>query len=154
MIDYPAIWDEVTSNFPGYLGRIHGPEHWRAVEHMGVKKIAHLMDAFGKSVDCDVIRLFAVLHDSCRQSDNHDPEHGRRAAEYAKEMRGRLYDLDDPRYELLYRAIAGHADGYTSEDLTIGACWDADRWDLWRVGITIDPTYISIPEMRVRVPKL
>ena len=150
MIDYLAIWKEVTASFPEELSRIHGPEHWHRVEDVGLK-IVHLMESYGKWVDPDVVRLFAVLHDSRREDDNNDPEHGRRAANYAQEMRGRLFEISDARFDLLYRAIAGHADGYTAEDLTIGACWDADRWDLRRLGIAPDPSFISLPEMRVRI---
>ena len=60
MIDYHAIWNEVTSRFPPGLSSIHGPEHWHRVEDVGLK-MANLTGA-----DRDVLRLFAVLHDSCR----------------------------------------------------------------------------------------
>ena len=151
MIDYKAIWRQETQRFnEKELSSIHGPEHWDNVEAVGLK-IAHMLEAYGKYVDRDVIRLFAVLHDSCRISDNHDPDHGRRAAEYAKQMRGGLFELDDVRFDLLHKAIAWHADGYTVEDTTIGACFDADRMDLRRVGIEPDPSLISTPQMRVRI---
>ena len=58
-------------------------------------------------------------------------------------MRGRLFDLEDGSFDLLCKACADHADGYVSEDPTIGACWDADRLDLWRVGITPTPDLLS-----------
>ena len=150
MIDYPAIWSEVRSRFPCKLESIHGSEHWLRVEVVGLK-IAHLLESGGKYVDRDVVKLFVVLHDSCRLNDGSDPDHGRRAAIYAREMRGRLFDLDDARFELLFKALGAHADGFTSSDLTIGTCFDADRWDLRRFGITLDPAYISIPEMRARI---
>jgi uncharacterized protein len=154
MIDYKAIWCEARGKFNRReLSSIHGPEHWDTVEAVGLK-IAHLMEAMNQQVHRDVVRLFAVLHDSCRESDGSDPEHGRRAAEYAKELRGRLFDLSDQQFSLLIQALTYHADGFTSGDLTIGACWDADRMDLWRVGIKVDPAYISIPAMRRRIPHL
>ena len=151
MVDYEAIWKEVTEGFNSRgLSRIHGPDHWHNVEDVGLK-IAHLLEAFGKYVDRDVVRLFAVLHDSRRVSDGNDPDHGRRAAEYAKEMRGRLFELDDVLFDLLYKAVACHADGFTVSEPTIGACLDADRMDLRRLGIRPDPSLISTPEMRVRL---
>lgn len=152
MIDYKAIWREVISRFPDdpWGTAIHGKEHWHRVEDVGLK-VAHLMESLGKPVDRDVVRLFAVLHDSCRLDDGTDPDHGRRAAEYTKEIRGRLFDLDDTRFEVLRKAIEGHADGYTSKNLTIGACWDSDRMDLRRLGIKPDPSLISLPEMRARL---
>jgi len=30
----------------------------------------------------------------------------------------------------------------------VGACWDADRFNLWRVGIEPDPRYLSTPAAR------
>jgi uncharacterized protein len=63
-------------------------------------------------------------------------------------MRGRLFELDDSRFELLYEAIAQHSDGFTSPDITIGTCFDADRMDLHRVGINPDPAYISNWQVR------
>jgi len=112
------------------------------VENVGLK-IARMNGA-----DTDVVRLFAVLHDSCRLDDNGDPEHGMRAAEYAREMRGRLFDMSDEKFKLLYHACKWHAHGDTAADPTIGACWDADRMDLRRVGIEPDPSFFSTPEAR------
>jgi len=143
MIEYQPIWDEVISNFHCELNSIHGREHWRRVEDVGLK----IVKLAGKA-DVDVVRLFAVLHDSCRRNDNHDPQHGMRAAEYAKMRRGRLFDLDDEKFELLYTACAWHADGEITSNLTVGACWDADRMDLRRVGIEPDPSFFSTPEVR------
>ena len=40
-----------------------------------------------------------------------------------------------PRLGLLCRACAGHADGLTSAEPTVGVCWDADRLNLWRVRV-------------------
>jgi len=137
MIQYKAIWDEVRAGFRLPLKSIHGYDHWQRVEGDAIK-IARAEDAI-----IDVVKLFAIFHDSCRLDDNYDPDHGRRAATYAGEMRGRLFTLDDYAFELLTYALAVHADGYTSKDPTIGACWDADRLDLWRVGITPDSSLFS-----------
>lgn len=137
MINYQPIWDEVSSRFRLGLASIHGYDHWTSVEGYGMK-IARADDAV-----MSVVRLFAILHDSCRMDDNIDPEHGMRAAEYANEMRGRLFDISDEHFGRLYDACKWHADGETSRDITIGACWDADRLDLGRVGITPDLSLFS-----------
>ena len=50
-------------------------------------------------------------------------------------MRGKLVHLDDDRFDLL-EACRLHTDGHTVGDRTLLACWDADRLDLGRVGIT------------------
>jgi hypothetical protein len=36
-----------------------------------------------------------------------------------------------------------HTDGHITDDPLVGACWDADRLDLPRVGIAPDPRYLS-----------
>jgi len=136
-IDYRAIWDEVISKFRCDLNSIHGPEHWRRVE----RNAATIATRSG--ADIIVVRLFAVLHDSCRLNDYGDPEHGTRAAEYARELRRRLFKIDDVRFDTLYQACRWHAHGYTSMDPTIGACWDADRLDLARVCVIPDPSFFS-----------
>src|SRR5262249_48780677 len=53
--------------------------------------------------------------------------------------RGKLIHLDDHKFDLLFDACRLHTDGHTTGDRTLLACWDADRLDLGRVGITPDP---------------
>lgn len=96
----------------------------------------------------DVVRLFAVLHDSRRIHEHTDPEHGPRAAEFARTLRGRLFDLPDHEFDLLHRACAGHTHERTHPDVTIRACWDADRLDLGRVGISPHPKYLGTEVVR------
>ena len=47
--------------------------------------------------------------------------------------------LPDHEFGLLYRACAGHTLERTHPDITIQTCWDADRLDLGRAGITPYP---------------
>lgn len=93
--------------------------------------------------DLRVCELFAFLHDSRRQDEWEDPDHGARAAEYAAWLRGKGYfELDDSAFALLQQACIGHSLGETRADATIQACWDSDRLDLGRVGIRPDPRYL------------
>ena len=108
---------------------LHGPNHWKNVEIYGLR-LCGLNGA-----DETIIRLFAVLHDAERQNEGHDPQHGRRAADLARTLNGTSFRLDEQRMSLLIDALSYHNDGLTSEDITIGTCWDADRMDLPRVGI-------------------
>jgi uncharacterized protein len=87
-------------------------------------------------------QLFALLHDSRRVNESWDPDHGPRAAEFARTLRGRLFDLPDHEFRLLHRACADHTHERTHPDLTVQTCWDADRLDLGRVGITPHPSYL------------
>ncbi len=85
---------------------------------------------------------FAFLHDSQRVNDGRDPWHGRRAADFAVKLRreGVLDELDAPSFEHLCEAMRLHSDGHTTGEPAIVACWDADRLDLGRVGISPDPS--------------
>jgi uncharacterized protein len=136
-IDFDVVWDHVVSEFRGDPSSIHGPSHWRRVEANGLK-IAAINHA-----STTVVRLFAVLHDSRRTDDSSERIHGELAAEYAATLRGELFDLDDQSFELLQDACRSHTHGRLSSEPTIGACWDADRLDLGRVGIIPDPNLMS-----------
>ena len=61
----------------------------------------------------------------------------------SRTLRGRLFDLTDHEFHLLHRACAGHTHERTHLDVTIQTCWDADRLDLGRVGITPHPKYLG-----------
>lgn len=63
------------------------------------------------------VRLFAVLHDSCREDETSDPEYGLRVANRAKELRGRFFLLDDVLFEKLLVCCTDHDKGLTSPDL-------------------------------------
>jgi uncharacterized protein len=119
-------------------GSIHGPGHWRTVEAHGIW-LAQRTNA-----DLRVVRAFAMLHDCCRVDDGCDPGHGDRAAHFVAAARHpQLADFSECDIGLLCLAIRHHTDGETSSDTTIGTCWDADRLDLTRCGITLDADYFS-----------
>lgn len=117
---------------PGYVLSpmgIHGLPHWARVLEIGLR----LAERTG--ADARVVALFAVFHDARRKNDSYDPGHGRRGAELAAHLRDDL-GLTDPQFELLAYACTHHTDGRTEGDATVRTCWDSDRLDLWRVGIT------------------
>ena len=140
---WAQLWVLATRGFA--LGRDsdHGPDHWQRVENNGVRIIAG-----AGAGDVTVVRLFAVLHDSQRTNEFHDPEHGQRAADWARAIRRELFELDDERFEQLQYALIWHDKGKVNDDPTIGACWDADRLDLPRVGIQPHPRLMSTPFAR------
>ena len=87
-----------------------------------------------------VIRLFAYLHDSCRENDGFDEQHGPRAAKMMNSLRQTLLkDLSDHQFELLQTACRLHTTTRRTGNPTIDACFDADRLDLGRVNITPNP---------------
>lgn len=69
-------------------------------------------------------------------------EHGPRAARFAKKLRGRVFDLDDDAFQLLFTACEGHTHERTHPDVTVQTCYDSDRLDLGRVGIMPEPSYL------------
>ncbi len=129
--DYALPWHET-----------HGVGHWARVFRNGMR----LAQATG--ADVDVVQLFAVFHDARRINEGTDFGHGKRAAEYAAQLRGTVFDLPDEQFRLLVDACAGHTDGGTTGDITIQTCWDADRLDLGRVGICPNPTRLCTDAAR------
>ena len=116
------------------LGGDHGVAHWARVLENGLR----LAEETGANVQ--VVSLFAILHDSRRINEMTDPDHGPRAAEFAAELRGSVYDLDNREFRLLHKACHGHAHERTHPNVTIQTCWDSDRLDLGRVGIMPHPS--------------
>jgi uncharacterized protein len=114
----------------------HGVSHWARVLETGLRL------APGTGANPQVIQLFAVLHDSKRINEGIDPDHGRRAADYAARLRGSLMHLIHSDFDLLYHACACHTDGLTTGDRTVQTCWDSDRLDLGRVDITPTAEYL------------
>jgi uncharacterized protein len=128
-IDFEKLWQIVLSNKNRIHLQIHGPEHWARVERNGL----YLCQENG--ADETIVRLFALFHDSMRCDDARDPEHGLRGAEYAKLLLNKEYQLTTEQFELLYEACQHHNKQRTTDNKTIGTCWDADRLDLRRVNI-------------------
>jgi uncharacterized protein len=127
----------VLSIFKCGAHSIHGPGHWQRVDEFGLKIAA------ASGADLTVVRLFALLHDSCRHNDGADLEHGPRAAELLDRIVPGVFAIDPGRFDLLKEAICLHTSGLTTNHPTIGTCWDADRLDIGRVGMTPSADYMS-----------
>ena len=114
------------------LGELHGINHWDRVYAYGQQLLTPDVDPF-------VVALFAYLHDSCRVDDGYDTTHGARAAEWIDTLReSYLKTLSEEQIRLLKKACRLHTTTPRTGNPTIDACFDADRMDLWRVGITPD----------------
>jgi uncharacterized protein len=125
--------ERIQREFALDLGGIHGVEHWARVCENGLR----LAERTG--ADHEIVAMFAYLHDAKRQNDGWDLDHGRRSAEFVQCLQGSLLALSPKQLELLVYACACHSDGLTEADITVQTCWDADRLDLGRIGITPDP---------------
>jgi uncharacterized protein len=118
---------------------VHGEQHWWCVAATGLDLAAGVPGA-----DRELTLLFGLLHDTRRENDSHDPEHGPRASLYARELHAAgTLRLGADRLELLCHAMDQHTLGLRSDDPTVGVCWDADRLHLPRVGTTLDPARFS-----------
>ena len=127
------------------INGVHGLEHWLTVMKTG-QEIAKTNGG-----DYSVVTLFGIFHDCCRLTDQKDPEHGVRAAQYVKLLE---IDLSTHQREILDHALSGHnIKDIISNDPTIGACWDADKLDLTRVGIIPEYEAMSTSEGREMLSK-
>ena len=126
--------DDVLERSTGKDSFIHGESHWQRVAAAGLTLLPETPGA-----DPALVFLFALFHDSMRLNDSYDPEHGPRGAALARELRGEAFDLEDAEMGLLAFACEEHTNGGIGPDPTVGVCWDADRLNLWRVGIIPDP---------------
>ena len=129
----PDLLKAIVGQYSLPLRGAHGLPHWARVLDNGLRIAGET------GADPIVVTLFAVFHDACRFNEGWDRGHGGRGAELAAAMRGKAYDLDDGRFDLLHYACVHHTDGMTEGDPTVRSCWDADRLDLGRVRITPDP---------------
>lgn len=142
MHNYPAILQRILKEYALPLDGYHGIVHWARVHENGLKVAA------SSGADIEVVRLFALFHDSRRINESWDQGHGHRGGELARSLRGELVHLDDARFEMLYEACRLHTDGLTTADATLGTCWDADRLDLGRVGATPHADLLSTEAAR------
>lgn len=130
----------------------HGINHWKNVAEIGLK-IAET----DSQVNKEVVFLFAAFHDTQRHNEFWDPMHGDRAAgaaEAIKSLARGTFEIPDGEMAKLLYALTNHqSDEVTrSNDPTIGACWDADRLTLWRVGQIPDVRFMSSEDVIERFP--
>ena len=135
-INFDHLWQLVTAKCRHFEHSIHAPDHWRRVERNG------LLLTTRTGADPVVVRLFALFHDSRRENDDEDPDHGARGAEAAS-LRPTAYQLSDEQFQVLHYACTWHTEGEHHPDPTIGTCWDADRLDVGRAGVIPDARFMS-----------
>jgi uncharacterized protein len=140
----PESLDAVVARSTSHSSSLHGLAPWERVRENG-----YALASATPGADREVVRLFALFHDSMRVNDGHDPDHGRRGSALAREL-ARLLPLEHLQLEHLTTACDGHTDGFVSDDPTVGACWDADRLDLPRVRIQPEARLLSTAAARAR----
>lgn len=132
-MDFDALRDYVYAHRL-FDSEHHGIAHWQQVERNG------MFLASETGADVVVVRLFALFHDSKRATDAPDVTHGAQGAEFAKVcLEEHRFDISQEQFEKLYHACKFHTSEHCSGDATIDTCYDADRLDLGRVDIKLDP---------------
>ncbi len=117
---------------------IHGILHWNRVYENGIRLSAQ------EGVNVRVIQFFSIFHDCQRKNEYWDKYHGMRGARFAEKNR-ELVSLNDVDFELLLMACELHTSEKNHDNVTIQACFDADRLDLGRVGRFPDPKRLCTP---------
>lgn len=138
--DFHALLDHVLTRATNAGSEVHGERHWLETAWIALQLSREVPDA-----DAVVALLFAVLHDSQRHDDGHDPLHGHRAARLFEKLPPALLSLSPEQRAHVRVACEAHADGKTTANRTLGVCWDADRLGLWRIGVRPDPQGLSLP---------
>ena len=139
MNSYQKLLSLIRKTKPIWDSEWHGISHWERV-----RENAELI-AQSNGGNLKIVGYFSYLHDSCRENEDEDPQHGPRAVEFAKKHRD-VIDLNDDEFRVMCRACSGHTFSMPGDskviNSTLAACWDGDRLDLPRVGITPDPQYL------------
>ena len=138
-IKYPDLLSLAMSQFKLDIDTVHGIKHWRRVGEIG----NYLAKQTG--ADIEVVNLFAYLHDSKREDEGGDLKHGKRASVFIKELyEKKSFHVSNSQLDKLLFACEHHSNSnIKSEDITIQTCWDADRLDLWRIGIMPDKHFLN-----------
>lgn len=131
----------IVKQFKLNIEGTHGIKHWRRVYETGNYLAKHT------NADIEVVNLFAYLHDSKRENENDDLEHGKRASIFVKELYDKkLIEISPEQLTELMFSCEHHSNSnIKSDNITIQTCWDSDRLDLWRVGIVPDPFFLNTP---------
>jgi len=122
-----------------YYSPLHGRRHYANVMAAGLELAEHY------NLNPKLFKYFAYLHDSCRENEDYDPDHGPRAAEYIESIKD-LIDLCRAERWMLQSACSLHtiAKPWDNNKYTLfeKACFDADRSDIGRITFKVDPKYL------------
>jgi len=137
MLDLQPIVRAILEDYPLPKRGIHGVSHWARVLENGIR----LAEITGANIE--VVQLFSIFHDSQRVTESTDPSHGVRGAAFAADLRGKLYELDEDNFDLLFVACVGHMENKADDDPPGQTCWDADRLDFGRTGKKLASGWLS-----------
>ena len=136
------IFQIVTKEFKIELDGEHGISHWQRVYN----NCLELGKFYG--ISSSVFELFALLHDSKREDEYEDKDHGKRAALFVKELVDKkIIELSKEDKNRLIFACSNHTKpnkrAKLYDDMVVQICFDADRLDIGRVGTVPKQSYFS-----------
>ena len=131
---HSLLFEKVSNEFALSLEGIHGVKHWIQVYHY----TQFLAKSY--NIESEVFLLFSLLHDSKRENEYEDIEHGIKAARSIEAYQNQgLILLSNEDTERLIFACANHTKADKShplyQDLVVQICLDADKLDIGRVGV-------------------
>lgn len=118
------------------INGVHGYNHWVRVVQNGIEISKEMGTSRKQAI------IFGFFHDIERYNDDEDPEHGARGADFMLSLKSEI-NLTEKELESVFLGCEGHNFRKNIKDLEIGACWDADRLDLYRSEIIPDPAYLN-----------
>ena len=139
---YESLIAQIKNDFKiDYYGD-HGINHWRSVYENTQRLSAHY------KIESEVFELFALLHDSKRENEAIDKQHGKRASEFVENLlHAEEIVMNDKDAKRLLYTCANHTYSDKSDplfnDLIVQICFDSDRLDIGRVGYVVDPSYLA-----------
>jgi len=157
----------VVRNWPlRDIETLHGPDHWMRVSRNAQFLLPHVASRDNVAPLLPYVKLFALFHDSCRDTDGPCCEHGKWAAQSVMENWWPYLNDASPLgvagTSMLCYAMSVHT-GHQVErhvgpndqiiDQFVAVCLDADRLDLGRVGIRPRPS-LMISEMGAHIADL
>lgn len=138
--DWRDLLAEARADAPLAGDAMHGEPHWRGVAWAGLR-----IREFRPELSARFLLAFAILHDCRRVDDGWDRDHGPRAARLAARSGTLLRLVGAEGRDLVAEACRLHDHGLTCpETPVIGACWDADRVNLIRLGFRLDPGRFTV----------
>lgn len=141
--DAEALFEYIIAHCSNPDSPDHGPAHWAHVAETGLR-----LASSEPECDLTVLFLFSLFHDSMRENEYNDPDHGSRAARLVLEVAGNtdLFTFSDRQRMETLTACTYHSDGDITQSpqwASIRTCWNADRLNLMRVGQYPDPHYLT-----------
>jgi len=147
--DLQEILSRIEATLRGKLryfdSDLHGLSHLREVAILAGQIAAE------SGIDVEVAMVAGFPHDCGRVNDGGGNEHAIDSARLARRLLMQLFPHLDA--DKICQAIASHADGLTTDDILVGALWDADRLTLVRLGRTVREDLLSTPAARRMLKK-